>query len=85
MTLQEKNRRAAYVLGMTPIWRTEWGGVLLFHDEQQLTIKGLVPRFNCLNLFQVPQLHSVSEVTRSAAYRRYSVTGWLRAGERGAD
>ena len=38
------------------------------------------PGFNTLALFAVPQRHSVSLVTPSAAYRRYSVTGWLRTG-----
>jgi SM-20-related protein len=72
-----KNRRAAYVFGLTPEWRTEWGGLLLFHHEDR--IEGQVPAFNCLDLLAVPQLHSVSQVTQSAAYRRYSITGWLRA------
>jgi hypothetical protein len=27
-----KDRVAAYVLNLTPHWRTEWGGLLLFHD-----------------------------------------------------
>lgn len=71
-----KMRRAAYVFGLTPVWRPEWGGLLLFHHGVDVT--GLVPAFNTLNLFRVPQLHSVSEVTRAAAYRRYSITGWLR-------
>lgn len=74
-----KNRIAAYVFGLTPQWRPEWGGLLLFHGPDWDVETGLVPRFNCLNLFAVPQAHSVSEVTRSAANRRYSVTGWLRS------
>lgn len=73
-----KNRYCAYVLGLTPKWRPEWGGLLLFHDETRVE-EGLVPQLNVLNLFRVPQAHSVSEVTRAAAYRRYSATGWLRA------
>ncbi len=72
-----KRRRAAYVFGLTPEWRTEWGGLLLFHDGDRIV--GQVPAFNCLDLFAVPQFHSVSQVTQSAAYRRYSITGWLRA------
>ena len=72
-----KRRHAAYVLGLTPRWRIEWGGLLLFHDPDG--VKGLAPAFNTLNLFRVPQPHSVSEVTRAAAFRRYSVTGWLRS------
>ena len=74
-----KNRRAAYVLGMTPQWRAEWGGLLLFHDDAGDTRRGLVPRFNCLNLFAVPQSHSVSQVATYAGATRLSVTGWLRA------
>lgn len=73
-----KNRHAAYVLGLTPVWREEWGGLLLFHQRAPDGIEGLCPRFNSLDVFRVPQLHSVSEVSRAAAYRRYSITGWLR-------
>ncbi len=73
-----KKRHAAYVLGLTPQWRPEWGGLLLFHDDREVS-HGFVPAFNTLNLFRVPQRHSVSEVTRAAPYRRYSVTGWLRS------
>jgi SM-20-related protein len=74
-----KSRRAAYVFGLTPMWRLEWGGLLLFHGSDGHVERGLVPTFNSLNLFAVPRMHSVSEVTRAAAYRRYSITGWLRA------
>jgi len=73
-----KSRRAAYVFGLTPVWRLEWGGLLLFHGTDGHVDRGLVPTFNSLNLFAVPQTHSVSEVTRAAAYRRYAITGWLR-------
>lgn len=74
-----KNRRAAYVLNLTPTWRIEWGGLLLFHGADGHVTRGLVPSFNTLNIFGVPLMHSVSEVTRASPYRRYSVTGWLRA------
>ena len=74
-----KNRRAAYVLNLTPSWRIEWGGLLLFHGADGHVTRGLVPSFNTLNIFGVPLMHSVSEVTRASPYRRYSVTGWLRA------
>ncbi len=74
-----KARRAAYVLGLTPVWRAEWGGLLLFHPAGHARADALVPGFNSLNLFRVPQMHSVTEVSRAAAYRRYAITGWLRA------
>lgn len=73
-----KNRRAAYVFGLSANWRPEWGGLLLFQQPNGM-VEGVVPGFNRLTLFKVPQTHSVSEVTRSAPRRRYSVTGWARA------
>src|SRR3954471_5699211 len=75
-----KNRLAAYVYGLTPGWRREWGGLLLFHGAHDRTANGFAPRFNSLDLFRVPQRHSVSQVTGSAPHRRVSITGWLRAG-----
>ena len=77
--VEGKDRLAAYVFGLTPKWRAEWGGLLLFHDADGDIERGLTPRFNTLNLFAVPQLHSVSMVTRAAPFRRYAVTGWLRS------
>ena len=74
-----KKRLAAYVFGLTPVWRVEWGGLLLFHGSDGDVDAGLAPRFNTLNVFAVPQTHSVSMVTREAPSRRYSITGWLRA------
>lgn len=75
-----KARRAAYVFGLSTEWRPEWGGLLLFHRPGG-RVDGVVPDFNRLTLFDVPQVHSVTEVTRSAPRRRYSVTGWLRERE----
>lgn len=74
-----KNRRAAYVLSLTPIWRLEWGGLLIMHGKGDSPSRAWMPSMNILTIFRVGQTHSVSEVTRAAAYRRYSITGWLRA------
>lgn len=73
-----KHRRAAYVLNLTPQWRADWGGLLLFHDEKGRVTNGLVPAYNVLNIFKVPVAHSVSAVAPFAPARRYSITGWLR-------
>ena len=73
-----KNRVAAYVLSLTPAWRTEWGGLLQFHDNAGDVSGAFAPCFNALHLFRVPQLHSVTYVTPFAGAPRYSVTGWLR-------
>ena len=79
--IPEKSRVAAYVFGLNPVWRTEWGGLLLMHGQDG-SVRGMTPAFGSLDLFRVGQMHSVSEVTRAAAYRRYSVTGWLRLRDR---
>ena len=73
-----KGRLAAYVLGLTPRWRTEWGGLLMFHRPDGDVGRALMPRFNSITLFAVPSLHSVSSVAPMAGGPRLSVTGWLR-------
>lgn len=73
-----KNRAAAYVFNLTPEWRPDWGGLLMFHGADGHVEQAYTPRFNALNLFAVPQPHSVSYVTPFVPNRRYAVTGWLR-------
>lgn len=75
-----KKRVAAYVLNLTPHWRTAWGGLLQFHDARGDVTRALAPGFNAINVFRVPCLHSVSLVAPFAGAPRYSVTGWLRRG-----
>ncbi|WP_226644942.1 2OG-Fe(II) oxygenase [Microbulbifer variabilis] len=76
-----KNRVAAYVINLTPGWDVDWGGILHFYGKENIAIKGLVPTFNAVNVFKVPQKHSVSYVTPFARGSRYSITGWLRRGQ----
>ena len=73
-----KARHAAYVFGLTERWRIEWGGLLMFHDPDGSSFRGVAPGFNTLDLFDVPVVHSVSLVSPAAPRRRLSVTGWLR-------
>jgi SM-20-related protein len=72
-----ENRLYAYVLNLTPSWRADWGGLLLFHDNDGHVVEGFNPVFNAINIFRVPQWHSVSMVTPSATKARYSLTGWM--------
>lgn len=74
-----QRRLYAYVLNLTPIWRADWGGILMFLDDDGHVAEGYVPAFNALNLFAVPQLHAVSMVTRLAQTPRLSITGWIHA------
>jgi len=74
-----KGRRIAYVLNLcAEEWRPEWGGYLTFYDDDGDVIAGYRPRFNALNLFTVPQRHSVTFVPPFAAVGRYAITGWFR-------
>lgn len=74
-----KNRLAAFVLNLTPEWRDDWGGALVFPDAKGPESRSLYPKFNVLNVFAVPQRHSVSFVTPFAGAHRYSITGWFRS------
>ena len=74
-----KDRLYAYVLNLTPEWRADWGGILLFTDGDGHVAEGYTPAFNALNLLRVPQEHLVSEVASYAPVPRLSVTGWIRS------
>lgn len=76
--VEGKGRRAAYVLGFTRRWVTDWGGLLAFPDARGHVAEAYLPAFNALNLFRVPMLHAVTQVADFAPEGRYSITGWLR-------
>ncbi|MDZ4371857.1 MAG: 2OG-Fe(II) oxygenase family protein [Phenylobacterium sp.] len=76
--VEGKNRLFAYVLGMTPGWRPDWGGLLLFHGPEPWRVEGVSPGFNQLSLFRVPQPHGVSQVAHYVQAHRCSITGWIR-------
>jgi Rps23 Pro-64 3,4-dihydroxylase Tpa1-like proline 4-hydroxylase len=71
-------RRAAYTFGFTKSWQTDWGGLLMFLDDQQDISRALMPRFNVLTLFDGTKIHSVSPVSAFAGGHRLQITGWLR-------
>jgi SM-20-related protein len=73
-----QDRVAAYVINLTQGWRTDWGGLLQFHNAAGDVPLALKPGFNTIHLFRVPQMHSVSYVAPFAAVPRYAITGWLR-------
>ena len=75
----EEGWQIAYVLNMTiDDWQPDWGGYLQFFDDEGDIVQGYRPRFNSLNLFQVPQTHSVSYVAPFAPIGRYAISGWFR-------
>jgi Rps23 Pro-64 3,4-dihydroxylase Tpa1-like proline 4-hydroxylase len=73
--------RVAYVMNFADEeWRPDWGGYLMFYDEEGDVTAGFRPRFNSLNLFAVPQRHAVSYVPPFAPHGRFAISGWLREG-----
>lgn len=76
-----KHRLFAFVLGLTREWRADWGGLLVFHDDDGHVEGGYTPTFNSLNLFRVPQSHAVTQVASYVEAERLSVTGWIRTAE----
>jgi Rps23 Pro-64 3,4-dihydroxylase Tpa1-like proline 4-hydroxylase len=74
-----KNRLFAYVLNFTPTWKADWGGLLAFLDADGHVSEAYTPAFNALNIFKVPQMHTVTQVTDFAGAPRLSITGWIRA------
>ncbi len=73
------DRLFAYVMNLTPVWTADWGGLLLFIDQDGHIAEGYTPAFNALNIFQVPQPHSVSIVAPFAGASRLAITGWIRS------
>lgn len=68
-----------YSQNMTKVeWRPDFGGYLLFLNEDGDIEQGFRPRFNALNLFAVPQKHCVSYVPPFAPMGRFAITGWFR-------
>lgn len=75
-----KNRVVAYVLGLTPLWSADFGGQLQFVDPDGGVGQVMVPEFNTLCLFKVPQPHLVTAVAPFVTASRLSITGWFRTG-----
>lgn len=78
--VEGKNRKLAYVLGLTDNWSPTWGGQLQFLDRKHQSVtRAFVPKFNALSIFSVPAPHHVSQVATFAPASRVSLTGWFRS------
>jgi SM-20-related protein len=74
-----EGRQVAYVMNFcAEDWRPDWGGYLLFYDDEGDVVAGFRPRFNTLNMFRVPQKHNVAYVPPFAPIGRFAITGWFR-------
>lgn len=71
-------RRFAYVLGLTPEWSADYGGLLHFLDDEGRIVETVMPGFNTLTVFRVPVPHLVSTVAPWVRAERLAITGWWR-------
>jgi Rps23 Pro-64 3,4-dihydroxylase Tpa1-like proline 4-hydroxylase len=74
----KKERRAAYTIGFSRNWQPDWGGLLMFLDDNNDVSRALLPRFNTLTVFDGLRVHAVSPVSSFAPQGRLSIAGWFR-------
>jgi Rps23 Pro-64 3,4-dihydroxylase Tpa1-like proline 4-hydroxylase len=74
-----ETRKIAYVLGLSPFWHPDWGGLLQFFENNGTPTKAWSPSYNSLTLFDVTKVHSVTSIAPFAKNNRYSITGWFRS------
>lgn len=74
---RDEGRLYAYVIGFSKDWNPDWGGLLHILNDQGEIIKTLIPEYNSLSIFKVPQNHFVSYVTPFSSSSRLAITGWL--------
>jgi SM-20-related protein len=73
-----ETREIAYVLGLSPQWHADWGGLLQQYSLDGTPEKSWAPAFNTLTIFNVKKVHSVTSIAPFAPESRYSITGWFR-------
>ena len=74
---QDEGRRVAYVLGFSPRWHPDWGGLLQFYRQDGTPRDAWTPEFNSLTLFDVHHVHAVTYVAPFAPSPRLLITGWF--------
>jgi len=75
---EKLERRAAYTIGFSRNWQPDWGGLLMFLDDNNDVSRALLPRFNTLTVFDGLKLHAVSPISSFAPQSRLSIAGWFR-------
>lgn len=74
----DQERVAAYTLGFTRNWQTDWGGLLMLVEDGLDVSRAFLPRFNMLSIFDGRRMHAVSPVAPFAGDGRFQITGWFR-------
>jgi len=75
----DENRKLAYVLGFTPEWHPDWGGLLQFYEKNGTPRDAWSPVFNSMAIFDVNHIHSVTYIAPFALAPRYAIAGFFRA------
>jgi len=73
----DDRREIAYVINMTPTWRSDWGAHLMFYDDEFNIVETFAPKYNTINMFRIPQAHAVSFVPPFCPQKRFGMTGWF--------
>jgi Rps23 Pro-64 3,4-dihydroxylase Tpa1-like proline 4-hydroxylase len=79
----DKNKgKIGFILYLTKNWKPEYGGNLHMMESDQFTVKKtIVPKFNTLVLFDIPNHvgvpHFVSHVSPRVTNKRFAISGWL--------
>ncbi len=74
-----QDRRFAIVINLSKNWETHWGGLFQALDDQGEVKLTLTPKYNSINMFQIPALHCVSPVADYVQAERLALVCWLRA------
>ncbi|WP_051435511.1 2OG-Fe(II) oxygenase family protein [Shewanella fidelis] len=77
--VEKEGRILAFVLGFTPKWHPDWGGLLQFYQDDGTPRDAWTPEFNTMTLFDVKHVHSVTHVPPFCPSQRLSITGWFRS------
>ncbi|REL32365.1 proline hydroxylase [Thalassotalea euphylliae] len=77
--LPGETRKYAYVLGLSPNWHPDWGGLLQMFEPDGTPTQSYMPIYNSLTLFDVNKVHSVTSIAPFSPASRYSLTGWFRS------
>ncbi|MGS0681273.1 2OG-Fe(II) oxygenase family protein [Shewanella sp. 125m-7] len=76
--VEQEGRVLAFVLGFTPNWHPDWGGLLQFYDDDGTPRDAWMPQFNSMTIFDVRHVHAVTYLAPFCPSKRLSITGWFR-------
>ncbi|WP_394200543.1 2OG-Fe(II) oxygenase [Shewanella waksmanii] len=75
----DEKRLFAYVLGFTPNWHPDCGGLLQFYQQNGTPRDAWTPAYNAMTLFDVKHIHAVTYVAPFTPQPRLTITGWFRS------